>query len=243
MNKVHCKMKVFLSSFLTVCLILFNVSCGLDTVYVIDSPGSCLHEPIYSSIFEEDKYFEFITTEKKYEGIKFLGTEVYYKIYRSSSTMTNEKNAIVNAAGNDDTSSKAASLMIENYKYQTLEASGYYDEDVLIPSAFENRKIYIRLDDSSPYEAVIKVDGENIYGSSSRVIPGRNTPEKTSFNFYSNDTKTVPKSDDPDVKISGTGVDNEWYVCMFAVGVAQDANYTNLYSNILYLGSVKLNVK
>ncbi len=236
-------MKVFLISFIMVCLILFNTGCGLDTIYVIDSPGSNVHEPLYSSIFVEDKYFEFVTSEKKYEGINFLGTDVYYKIYRNATTMNNEKSSIVSASNNNDTSSKSASLLIETYKYQALEAYGHSGEAVLIPADGRSKRIYIRLDDSSPYEACILVDGENIYGSSTRVLPGRNIPDDSTFNFLLSDPKSIPKSDDPDVKYSGTGDDSEWYVCMFAVGVAQDSNYTNLYSNVMYLGSVTLNVK
>ncbi len=236
-------MKAFLISFIMVCLIIFNTACGLDTIYVIDSPGSNVHEPIYSSIFEEDKYFEFITSEKKYEGINFLGTDVYYKIYRNATTMNNERSLISSASNSNDTSSKSASLLIETYKYQPLQAYGHTVETALIPSTGQNKRIHIRLDDSSPYEACILVDGENIYGSSERVIPGRNTPESHSFNFSLTIPDSIPKSDDPDVKYTGTGVDTEWYVCMFAVGVAQDSNYTNLYSNVMYLGSVMLQVK
>lgn len=243
MKKACCKIKVFLVTLFTVCLIFFNASCGLDQIYVIDEPGSIVHEPVYTSIFTEDKYFEFITSERKYEGIKFLGTEVYYKIYRNSTVMENERKSVISASLNDSSTSKAADQLISSYKYKSLEAAGYYSESVLIPSEGKNRKIRIRLDDISPYEAGIYVDDENIYGSSSRVIPVRNVPERVSFNFTAADPNSVPKSDDEDVKYSGTGSDTEWYVCMFAVSVAQDVNYVPVYSNVLYLGSVKLDVK
>lgn len=242
MNKVHCKIQYFLISVFTVCLFLFNSGCGLETFYVIESPNTTVHEPLYSSIFEEDKYFEFITNERKYEGINFIGTDVYYKIYRNASVMETESQSIKTTSINDDSSSKAANQMIESYHFQALKATGY-DEEVLIPYANSNRHVYIRLDDSSPYVAELLVDDSNIYGSSSRVLPARNTPERTSFNFQRAVPKSIPKSDDSDVKYSGTGNENEWYVCMFAVGVAQDANYANVYSNVLYLGSVKLEVK
>lgn len=243
MNKAYCKIKFFLITLLTVCLVLFNAGCGLDTVYVIDAPGTVIHEPVYTSIFPEDKYFEFITNERKYEGVNFLGTEIYYKIYRNSSVMENERKIINSAALSDSSNSKAADHLISTYKYFPLEADGYYSSDVLIPSENSNRRVRIRLDDLSPYEAGIYINDENIYGASSRVIPIRNVPERVSFNFTKNDSKTVPKSDDIDVKYSGTGTDTEWYICMFAVGVAQDANYVPVYSNILYLGSVMLEVK
>ena len=242
MNKVHCKIQYFLISVFTVCLFLFNSGCGLETFYVIEAPNTTVHEPLYSSIFEEDKYFEFITNERKYEGINYIGTDVYYKIYRNSSVMDTESQSIKTTSINDDSSSKAATQMIETYHYQPLKAMGY-DEEILVPYANSNRRVYIRLDDSSPYRAEILVDGSAIYSSSSRVLPCRNTPERTSFNFQKSVPDSIPKSDDADVKYSGTGNENEWYVCMFAVGVAQDSNYANVYSNVLYLGSVKLEVK
>ncbi len=242
MNKAYCKIKFFLITLLTVCLITFNAGCGLDTVYVIDAPGTIIHEPVYTSIFPEDKYFEFITNERKYEGINFLGTEIYYKIYRNSSVMENERKIINSAALSDSSSSRSADLLISNYKYYSLEADGYYSSDVLIPFENDNRRVLIRLDDISPYEAGIFINGENIYGASSRVLPVRNVPERVSFNFTKDDPKTIPKSDDVDVKYNGNGTDTEWYVCMFAVGVAQDANYVPVYSNALYLGSVKIDV-
>ena len=133
MNKVHCKIQYFLISVFTVCLFLFNSSCGLETFYVIESPNTTVHEPLYSSIFEEDKYFEFITNERKYEGINFIGTDVYYKIYRNASVMETESQSIKTTSINDDSSSKAANQMIESYHFQALKATGY-DEDGAVDS-------------------------------------------------------------------------------------------------------------
>ena len=242
MNKAYCKIKFFLITLLTVCLITFNAGCGLDTVYVIDAPDTIIHEPDYNNMTLHEAYFEFITNERKYEGINFLGTDVYYKIYRNSSVMENERKIINSAALNDSSSSRSADLLISNYKYYSLEADGYYSSDVLIPFENSNRNVKIRLSDSYPDMAEILVNNENIYGASLRVLPVRNVPERVSFNFTKDDPKTIPKSDDVDVKYNGNGTDTEWYVCMFAVGVAQDANYVPVYSNALYLGSVKIDV-
>ena len=241
MNKVHCKMKAFLISLITVCLIFFNISCGLDTVYVIDSPSDRVHDTSADNIDKFDAYFEFVTNEREYEGINYLGTDVYYRIYGSSTVMASEIAAIDNASINDETGSKAVA-QLESCKYVSLEAIGYYDDDVLIPTEGKNRHVYIRLEDSSPYEAAIKIDNNNLYGSETRVIPGRNIPERTSFTFYSNDPKSIPKDGDPDVKYSGAN-NTDWYISMFAVGIAKDATYTSLHSNVKYLGSVKITVQ
>ena len=87
MNKAFCKKRVFLSFLLTGCLILFNLSCGLDTFYVIDAPHHNEHIPEWDNPdIATDSYFEFWTVDKDYDSVKFLGTDVYYKIYNQFST-------------------------------------------------------------------------------------------------------------------------------------------------------------
>ena len=223
------------------CLIFFN-GCGLDVIYVIDPPGPVTHEPIYSSLSPDDPHFDFMTYEDTYSGIAFLGTEVYYKIYRSYSNMISESNTIINLASSIETSENAPRRLIDSYKYQPLKVAGY-NESVLIPTENNNRSVYIRLNDDDPYEAEIKVDGNYMYESITKTIPVRNNAKHTSFNFSINNPDSIPKSDDDDVSYSGSGNDNTWYVCMFAVAVGHDVSYVQTYSNVLYLGSVTINVK
>lgn len=249
MNKT-CRLKNNKFSFLCfACLILFNLpffsACGLDTYYVINPPATIVHEPVYSSIDVSSHYFEFYTSESVYSGIKFLGTDVYYKIYRNATKMETEYKNIVATATNVDTAANAPSRMIDTYKFKTLETNVLAGNSVLIPAAGSNRKIKIRLSDSSPYNAEILVNDANIYGSADRVLPIRNITSvygTPTFSFSQLPVNLRPKSDDPDVDY-GSGNDNEWYVCMFAVAVAQDANYSQIYSNVLYLGSVKITVQ
>lgn len=245
MNKTYNKKENIFLSFLLVCLILFNTSCGLDTYYVIDPPTLVTNEPIYSSIDPSSWYFEFYTTENDYEGIKFLGTEVYYKIYRNSSRMESEYKTIVATANNIETSSSAADKLINNYKYKPLGAYGNYSQSVLIPSAGMNRLVHIRLSDYPPYQAQILVGGANIYNSSSIVIPVRNISRTgdNSFNFKNMDSSLRPKKGDEDVDYSGSGSDSIWYVAMFAVEVGQDSTYSTINSNVLFLGSVTISAE
>ena len=74
MNKVHCKIQYFLIFVFTVYLFLFNSGCGLETFYVIDAPGTTVHEPLYSSIFEEDKYFDIVLCYNKDSDLDKVAT-------------------------------------------------------------------------------------------------------------------------------------------------------------------------
>ena len=241
MNKVFCRKRFLVSFILTGCLILFNSSCGLDTFYVIDPPTNVVHKPEYSSIDYSDSYFEFFTVDKEYDSIKFLGTEVYYKIYRSSSRLKSEAEDIQTISNRDDSTSVAAEKLIQTYRFQPLRAAGYADKAVLIPTSGSNAKVNIRLSDYNDlYLASITVDGDNIYESPSRVIPVRNLPNKTTFSFKDLKADQRPKSDDVDVNNSGSSTDSDWYVSMFAVAIGQDYTYASIYSNVLYLGSVRI---
>ena len=248
MNKAYIKKENIFITLLIVCLILFNTACGLDTFYVIDPPELVINEPEYSSIDPSSQYFEFYTNEKDYEGLKFLGTDIYYKIFRDPERLKSECNTLIAAASKTDTSSSTPEKL-DSFGFQTLEAYGY-NEAVLIPSVGVNRLVHIRLKDYPPYMAQILVSGLNIYGSPSTVIPIRNyssidnslSTNIYSFNFKQTDASLLPKSTDKDVDYSGTGSDSLWYVAMFAVSVAQEASYTRDRSKVLYLGSVTINV-
>jgi len=242
MNKVFCKKGLLFSLFFAGYLILFNTSCGLDTFYVIDAPTNTVHKPDCSSIDYTESYFEFYTNDHDYEdSLKFLGTDVYYKIYKSSSILTSQVNQLVSLSNQDDSSSTAANRLIESYGYQPLRGQGFDDKNVLIPTTESNQKIYIRLSDySTTYLAQITVDGEIIYDASSRVLPVRNLSSKPTFNFHLLDSDMLPKSEDVDVNSSGSSSDNNWYISLFALAIGQDSTYSPVYSNILYLGSVRI---
>ena len=244
MNKAFCKKRVFLSFLLTGCLILFNLSCGLDTFYVIDAPHHNEHIPEWDNPdIATDSYFEFWTVDKDYDSVKFLGTDVYYKIYKSSSTMETQVNDLVKLATDSDTNT-SAERMIRTYLYQSLRGQNHENENVLLPTTGSNQRVEIRLSDYTLYEAEISVDGAHIYGSSSRVIPVRNLENKPTFQFKSSNSDSIPKSSDADVNSNGSSTsDTEWYVAMFAVAVGLDYTYAQVFSNVLYLGSVTINVE
>lgn len=244
MNKAFCGKKIFFSLLLTGCLIFFNFSCGLDTFYVIDGPTNVVHQPDCSSIDYSESYFEFYTVDKDYDSIKFLGTDVYYKIYSSESRLKTEAESLQAAANKEDSNSSAAYSMIQSYKFQPLRGAGHSNVNVLIPTVGNNERIFIRLSDyNNIYLAQITVDGDNIYNDSSRVIPVRSLPDRPGFNFRelrTSNPSLLPKSDDSDYNSNGSSSDSNFYVCMFALAIGQDSSYSPVYSNILYLGSVRI---
>ena len=236
MNKTSCKKIRSFALVLVGCLILFNTGCGLDTFYEINSP-SVIHEPIYSSEMKEENYFDFWTSENDYEGITFLGTEVYYKIYDSTSKLNSEYSSISSAASSDSTSNQAADRLKVTYKYQTLRSSNDTGANILIPSENQNRRVRIRLSNyTDVYPADLQIDSVSI------GTPVRYIPKNPKFSFKELSSDLLPKSDDEDFSSTTSEPITDYYVAMFAVAVAQDPNFSQLFSNVVYLGSVKISI-
>ncbi len=244
MNKTFCKKNQIFSLILAGCLILFNTSCGLDTFYVIDPP-KVTHEPSYDTQTQDELYFKFSTVESDYEGITFLGTEVYYKIYNSTSRLNTETSSIYSAANNESSSNQSANLLIDKYGYQTLRNSEEPGANILIPYVNNHpssKEVEIRLSDFPEYPAKYSVDG------SQHGIPVRSISKKTSFNFKElTGTDDLPKSTEPidaDYAYTSTTEEiNAYYVALFAIAVARDSTYTPAYSTAVYLGSVKISLE
>ena len=246
MNKTFCKKNHIFSLILAGCLILFNLlltSCGLDTFYVIDAPQA-RHMPSYSLDSQDELFFTFNTVENNYEGITFLGTEVYYKIYNNSTRLNSETSRINLAAGNEGSSNQSANLLIDTYTYQPLRSSEDPGANILIPFVKNNpseKEIKIRLFDVPEYSAEYSINGNN------HGIPIRSISKKTSFNFKELlGTEDLPKGTEPyddDYAYTSTSeVINEYYVALYAIAVARDTNYTPAYSSAVYLGSVRISL-
>ncbi len=239
MNKAFCRKRLFFSFILTGCLILFNSACGLDTFYELNEPYNVVHKPDCSSIDYTESYFEFFSAPKPDDGvpIKFFGTDVYYKIYKSPSQLRSDAEAI-QAIANRDNSNAAAQAMIEgnSYKFQPLRASGHTNANALISG--DGVRVYIRLSDYPLYPAQISFDGGDSIG-----IPVRLEDSKKTFNFKSASPDSIPINTEDDVNTSGSSTDSDWYVSMFAVAKGNDVNSSLVYSNVLYLGSVRIPVE
>ena len=239
-------------------LILFNISCGLDTFYVLNGSIYTNHTPLWNDPdIATGAYFDFTITEERDPGepTRFIGFDVYYKIYKSSSILQSQVEDLISISDRSDSNNDAANKLIESYKYQPLRGAGFYDMNVLFPSELnsvqENTKkstrVNIRLSDyRNTYFSQIKIktddmaDFQNLYGNSSRVIPIRKHPNNLTFNFDALAPQFQPLNGDEDVNSNGTSTESCWYVSMFALGKGMDESYSPIYSNIVYLGSVKI---
>ena len=271
MNKVFCRKRRFFSYFPAGCLILFNLflftACGLDTFYEIEPSVHVGHEPHYDSIDEAEKYFEFTAVSSarayhknygsdKVPPIKFLGVEVYYKIYDNYSRLNSEYSSIMQTQNKDNSSDQAAARMITTYRFQPLRTTSQLTNSVLILEDDNkdgdydeiDHKVRIRLVDYLPFEeAQVKYKeegtGTDEYGKrkdENKGIPVRSIPNNPTFDFFSQSADLRPKSDDIDTSITSSGDPDAYYVSMFAVSIGQDSGYIRIYSNVLYLGSVKI---
>lgn len=233
------------------CLCFFG--CGLETIYALDEP-MLLHSSTYSTVQFEEKYFEFETNEVKNSDplinpppFKFLGTDVYYKIYNRYDSITSVTSALSSANNSTDPSS-AANLLKKNYKYVQLGSTSGAAH--LIESTRVNRRIYIRLTNyqtNQRYQAKIIV---GYAGDSS--IPPTNVPKRAgnrySFDFgrtsLDPNTNKVPEEGDTDYTYSSSGFssgyNNTYFVDMYAVSVGLDGNNTEQYSKVLHLGTVAI---
>ena len=239
MNKVFCRKRLFFSFLLTGYLILFNTSCGLDTFYELNAPRAVIHQPDCTSIDYSESYFEFYSADKPDPGVPvtFLGTEVYYKIYKSSSQLKSDVESIQAIANKGNSSAAADELILKSEKYyQPLRTSNHTGDNVLISDI--DKRVHIRLSDYQLYPAQIVIDDTNDIGKPVRAL------DKTKyFNFKSSDTDTIPLGTDKDTSTSGSSSDDDWYVAMFAVAVGRSQIFEPIYSNVLYLGSVRIPVE
>lgn len=240
MKKVYSTKRIFSFLFVCVYLFLFNISCGLDTFYVIEPPINTETKPMYDDDDYPNKTFIFFTRENNnIEGFDFTGTSIYYKIYDNSSKMIIEREALLRVANDDNTSANAPLLMIDNYKYKKLKIAGR-SSDPIIPSnaSVSSQKVELRLSDyqNTDFASKFIIDGTPIGTPVRNVMGGK----QLTFNFGRNgEFDKKPAVDDIDCLIEDSSSTN-FYVCLFAVGVGKDSAYTSYYSNILYLGDVKI---
>ena len=249
--KTICKKSFFTKYFFAGCFFLLTilfVSCGLDVYHEIESPTKVLHEPSYNSSYGE-RYSIFVTEEEKnseLEGFKFLGTDVYYRIYDSTEDLTRDVNALNSlkvSTNNSSAISAAADRLITpksggGYGYCKLTATQEISSGTLIPSdanSPQDRTIKIRLTNYGPvseFHSYIDIENGPTY------TPVRYNHKTFDFGRHgSNDA--MPVQGDEDYSYSSSGSDVK-YVAMFALGIGHDENISMYYSNILYIGSVPI---
>ncbi len=215
---------------------LFLSSCGMQQYYSLDAPA-VYHRPDYSYVDFTTKYFRFRTASNSDSGeFTVLGTAVYYKIYADSTRLNSDVNSVetVNTISNG---SAAARRVIETLGYKQLGSSAG-SRTPFIPGS-SSQEVYIRLmsyGSGDAYAAKVSIGG-----AVQAWLPRRFDNNHT-FEFgrtdakYSNASMNEITSDDD---VTGTSYD-VWYVNMYAVSVGRDANFTNYYSLVTHLGSVRI---
>lgn len=251
------KLNLFYISIFCICLFLCP-GCGLETLYYLDAPFQRQTNPTVSDSGDAasytEAYFDFYTNEnqKVDENLKYLGTAVYYKIYNSYSTMNSHISSVSSISSS--TNSSSAFPRLQSYGYQELGTKDMNGNErnisPLIPAESSNQRVVIRLtnyqepDQSSAEWNEYAYRAKIVINNVEKYVPMRNDSTK-SFDFgrkNSSGDYDKPKSGEDDVNYGTASKDDVYYVTLYAVAVGRDNSFTNYYSNVLYLGSVAINV-
>lgn len=227
-------------SSVTVCfflLMIFFVSCGLETLYYLDYPENG-HDVSHSNADRLLDYFRFRTADSSNidAGFDFQGTEIYYKIFNSESKIVDSIASINNVQTSSDISA-AANMLINTKKYRPLIS----DISTSTPIVKESRAtVEIRLNSYlNDNPSGIKIN-DVITCRPKRNISSGN--KRFGFEFNKDDQNNpVPKEGDEDVEwSSSTTTDGEWYVDLWAFSAGKDTSFTWSYSKAIHLGSITI---
>lgn len=185
---------LFLSAALTFLLKLSG--CGLEEFYYLEPPRTDGHTAYSTTQDKTTNYFSFITTESgfnasyiknspSYAGSEFecLGTEVYYKIYNASSSVSSVADRISSLNSSTSSSTSAAEYLTETAGYKTLRLLPKYDTP-LITATGQNRYVYIRLSDYSTefdFKNVVRVGDKGMKSWEPRYEKDENGEEKNIY--------------------------------------------------------------
>lgn len=254
MNKAYRKFRIGkLFFWVFVCLYFFNLNgCGLDLFYVLQAPSYVENLPSYTNADKINNVFIFYTNETGFpETFKFNGTDIYYKIYNSSSTLQADVDYIVTRLDSSTSSTQISDYLADKVSSSSKDLSSTHGSfsklriknkslNVLIPYNKNDKTIKLRLtdfQDEVSNSARLLVDGIN-YGQ-----PVRESDNLT-FNFgrTSKDPyyNKVPVAEDEDVKYTSGAGDTVWYVALFAMACGKTVDNPSIKSLPLYLGSVKI---
>ena len=167
--------KVFATCILVLCLVFFNLSCGLDIIEYYEPPYVTINPPEPENIDSNQKYILFRTNNSENTSISFKGTNVFYKIYNNREDARNERDRLKSISQNDYSGTSAETL-ITNYKYAMLNNS-----NILCPkpkSGSDDYDVRIDFTDSNKFALIIYVDGKE------EQKPLRRAVENKEFNLY-----------------------------------------------------------
>lgn len=223
------KIKVFALLFLSLCLVFFNLSCGLDIIEYYEPPYSS-YTPVPDSIDISQRHIDFWTNNSGNTISSFKGTTVFYKIYNSSSAAASDRDKLISLSKNDYTSSIVDTLK-NNYKYCLLN-----NKNNLFPKN-GNSDYKVVLDFTDP-DGDYKIFVNNVENG----VPQRIVPKNGSYLLFNFDSSywTYDSNNDTDVEYNSSNSSDTWYVQFFAASVGLSSTLTEQYSNIVYLGCIAL---
>lgn len=236
---------VIFPGLLFICLIFFNISCGLDTLdAVLEDPFVSENTPNIESSYDTC-HFRFDSRQLR-ESNSFGKGYVYYKIYNSLQTKDSEINNIESMTNDSSRKYNAASTLITNYSYKELHYStalGAAVNPLILDN--ENQTVRIRLTnyvDAVPeYSARIFIDDIQV------GLPLRYNGKTFDFGRKGSYDE-VPKKLENDESASDTrrfstnpANPNTFYVVLFGVfSMPTDSFEKIIYSPVHYLGEVKI---
>lgn len=223
------KIMVFATCILVLCLVFFNLSCGLDIIEYYEPPYVTINPPEPENIDSNQKYISFRTNNSENTSISFKGTNVFYRIYNNREDARNDRDRLKSISQNDYSGTSAETL-ITNYKYAMLNNS-----NILCPkpkSGSDDYDVRIDFTDSNKFALIINVDGKEEQKPLRAV-------ENYEFNFDSS-YWTYDNERDFDVKYNSSSATDVWYVQFFAASIGLSSTLTEQYSNIVYLGCISL---
>lgn len=225
--------KIFDLLIVSVLLFVTVNSCGLPVYYSLE-PSTSYSLPTNDPL---NRFFSFTTSdEENSDQDIYQGTNIYYKIYNSS---TNRDADISRISSSNLEYTDRGFNTLRYLNYQQLGSSNPIDtsNDTLFPLSSENRLIKIRLftEGSSdyPYRAGFTIAGNFIEDA----IPLRSTTSAT-FDFF--ESGFLPDSIDSDVTYLSTAGTDTWYVNAYAVSVGRNTSYQPFYSSLIHLGYITI---
>ena len=206
-------------------LLLF--SCGLDVYYFVEPPFNS--SVIVNPSDPGEQYFSFTSADannKEFQAggnFKFLGTDVYYKIYSNLSTLQSQRNSI-DSSNTEYTENGINKL--NDLGFQKIISCNY--SDPLLKNTDSNQSVSIRLLTSNPFNAEILVNG------SSKGIPLR----------YNGESFEIPVGTIlQGLDVNTTNLDESspsYYVLLYAVSVGTLNLSQRVYSSLCPLGYLQL---
>ena len=217
--------KVFATCILVLCLVFFNLSCGLDIIEYYEPPYVTINPPEPENIDSNQKYILFSTNNSENTSISFKGTNVFYRIYNNREDARNDRDRLKSISQNDYSGTSAETL-ITNYKYAMLNNS-----NILCPKSESGSDYDVRIDftDSNRFALIIE-------GKEQKPL---RAVENYEFNFDSS-YWSYDNERDFDVKYNSSSATDVWYVQFFAASIGLSSTLTEQYSNIVYLGCISL---